>query len=404
MKTTFNISHEQLYNLYIPLHSALNGYAAALKKADDRFLDSSKSVISRVIQIAEKAFVSIGHLAHIAFKAITSTFFIWSNLGNIKNWEKLGCDKDISLLTEDQQVAARGRIEADVEKLMPEDSKEAKNAAINQILTYYARGYKIYGPMVRLWVEHLFEKANKENKSIVFMARDGIAPFHVAHELINKPEFRSKYPNLTPERLSLVYLSRNVMAWASKACEENKKIATRYLNQEIPNTTNPEGLLFVDIGFMGSMIDKIRDLMSKSHHAGKSCDFEYLISHTKKASGFLGDLKDPLKDIESAGLNPAVHWLEDSHQGIQKSPKTLIEFEGRIVPDTIAGREECTKDPLQKLLRKFASMGCEEGASELVLAANEHDRFNEKKSYMIRFEDTLRKIKNLELPIFIEHS
>ena len=234
------------------------------------------------------------------------------------------------------------------------------------------------------------------------MARDGIAPFHVAQQLMKKDEYKEKFPMITEDRISLVYLSRKVMH-TSFLSDEGKILAKDYLKQEISQKSNPKGFIFVDIGFRGSTIEMIRTLMLESH-PNKSVEFDYLISHTPNAAGFLGNLESPLEDIESAGLNPAVHWLEDSHQGIEKSPKNLVRTDKGISPDTLNQGLTCTKDPLQKLLRQFASEKCVEGAVELDIPENQEIKKSQEDHFKANFVETLKKIKQRSLPIFIEHS
>jgi hypothetical protein len=78
----------------------------------------------------------------------------------------------------------------------------------------------------------------------------------------------------------------------------------------------------------------------------------------------------------------------------------------KVVPNTLVPGQEksCTDDVIQKLLRKYASLACEEEAANIVLADTVEERAAQFAQYKRSFEDTLKKIKKLKLPIFIEHS
>ena len=57
----------------------------------------------------------------------------------------------------------------------------------------------------------------------------------------------------------------------------------------------------------------------------KKYPFNFLVSHSKEATGFIGNMNVPLQSIPTnkAGGNKAVHWLEDTHQGVINSAKRL---------------------------------------------------------------------------------
>ena len=79
--------------------------------------------------------------------------------------------------------------------------------------------------------------------------------------------------------------------------------------------------------------------------------FNFLVSHSEKASGYIGNVEVKLSSVESAGSNRAVHWLEDTHQEVINSPRYLVrKADQEVVPNVLL-------DPLKPLTRKEEAPG-----------------------------------------------
>lgn len=282
-----------------------------------------------------------------------------------------------------------------------------KDAIVFETISCYARSSEVYGPVVVAWVEYLLNKANQGNQKLVFMARDGIAPYKMAMEMMQEPDYQSKYPNLVgDDKIALAYFSRKVVDHAQSS-DQNKALLQKYVTQL--GISDGDQCIFVDIGFTGSMITKLRDMLP-----GITISFDYLISHTPNADGFIFSANDPslankqpgsLHTIQSiaykaAGSNLATHWLEDTHQGVGESPTHLVEKEGKIYPNTkIPGQKQYTAKPGSHdfMLRKWARRA-------IVRSRNKYPPSTIRKDAAIKkLDDTLTSIKNLEIPLLIQH-
>lgn len=403
------VSEIQLNSIYLPLQVRLNECGTALANLDRAFA-GRRNLASRVNYAAQMALTLVAHAFKIAATFVTTTCFFLSRLKKMRNWEQNGCAIDINRLSPDEIDAIRPKILDDLSRYMPKDSSPQKiESAYNQILSYYARSGKIYGPVVRLWVDHLLAKAAESNSSIVFLARDGIAPFEVAKELLNDPAYQARYPSLCEKNnVSLAFLSRKVI----HSIKKDRELGAAYLRQLLPSdligtsddAASAKNVMFVDIGFAGSMIEEIKNLMSQATEIdfSKRCSFHYLISHTEKANGFLGNLSRPLHDVISAGKNPAVYWLEDSHQTSIKSPSFLVRHEdGQVYPNTLLPDNTefiNVSDPLQILLRNYSTQAAIDFALKI-------DGFSYAAKYeaLALFKSTLADIKRTKLPLFIQH-
>lgn len=199
----------------------------------------------------------------------------------------------------------------------------------------------------------------KKPAKIVFMARDGIPPLHAAEAL--KRLRPAEYGDV---HVCLAYLSRKVMKDLDEKGEDGDRIFQAYMEQL--GIERGDNVIFVDVGFAGSMIKPIKDKLAKGDFIHPTCiDFSYLISLTNNPSGYnaFGFLADNstrrMRSCEFAGGNPGVHWIEDTHQTAQISPKYLVErADGTIEPNIIS--EDGTVDtvigdnPKDYILRHWA--------------------------------------------------
>lgn len=246
------------------------------------------------------------------------------------------------------------------EQLFKDKTPEQIAKYEKRALSCYASSYMHYSPVVIEWTHSVLETAMAfaPPKRVVFLARDGIAPYEVAKVLQKKyPEKYGQVP------LSLLYISRRVKDWAM-ANEENTQMFIDYVKQEglKPN----EKCLFIDIGFCGSMIWDIKDLLKD---LTSDIQFGYLISHTPNARGFMGNMSKKLESVKGAGQNPAVHWLEDMHQGVHNSPSRLFRDPTGIIRPYIAdgkGQTTCKEDvPKSYLNKMFGLKAVIDGANDM---------------------------------------
>lgn len=224
------------------------------------------------------------------------------------------------------------------------DKSQAKiDKYVDRALSTYGSTYDVYAPVVMEWAHSLLETAKTYDppQRLVFMARDGIAPYKVAKLL--KERYPDKYGDVP---LSLVYLSRKVINWSIS----NEEILRDYMIQR--GIEAGQACIFVDVGFTGSMIKSIKKAL---HNVTANIRFAYLVSLTQDANGFMSNMETKMDSVPQAGVNPAVHWLEDTHQGIVDSPTSLVIENGRIRPNTKAGvKSTCIKsDPKSYLYKTF---------------------------------------------------
>lgn len=228
-----------------------------------------------------------------------------------------------------------------------------------QALSSYASSYMNYSPVVIEWVHSVLETAmaSVPPKRVVFLARDGIAPYEVAKILQQKhPKKYSKVP------LSLLYISRKVKDWATEN-ETNKKLFIEYVKQE--GLKFNEKCLFIDVGFLGSMIQPVKQMLKD---LTPDIQFGYLVSHTQEAHGFMANMEVKLESVKAAGNNAAVRWLEDTHQGVKNSATKLTKDEKGIIHPYIInkkGHSTCKEEnPKSYLYKYFGLKAVIDGAND----------------------------------------
>lgn len=314
--------------------------------------------------------------------------------------------EDSKNLTEDELTKVRG----DALKLIKDNTLQVglTEAAIQAAISTYSSSRKQYGPVVFEWVKSVLDTAKVEGRKVVFMARDGIAPYEVAKIL------KEKDPNYKDVDISLVFLSRSIISTASEN-KEDKNLVHDYLIQEC-NMQKNDKCLFVDVGYQGSMISKIKKLTSCLN---LNLKFEYLLSHNPNIDGFLEDVKTPLKSIpiNEAGNNLATYWLEDTHQSNLESPKKLqrMEKNGKqvVIPDIFVGSEPMTckkTQPIDFLLKHFGLEAVMDYAKKRVSEeqnpSNENPVAWKHSSEKMRneFDAFLNKCRAKEHVLFVHHT
>lgn len=234
-----------------------------------------------------------------------------------------------------------------------------RDLCILKAIATYATSRTYYGPIVCEWAHSLLDTAVIENRKLIFLARDGIAPYITCKLL--KEAFPDKFNKV---EIYLIYISRTV-AYSSVQLDEeisssdkhvvdylktvqnrDPDILRKYIVQET-DLKESDRCIFVDVGFGGSIIRPVKRQLKSMLVDAQFC---YLISHTTsekvrkekyRAHGFLAHLEQrPLDPVNKAGGNPAVHWIEDTHQGVLLSPKILFQTDsGKIVPATVTEKE-----------------------------------------------------------------
>jgi len=240
---------------------------------------------------------------------------------------------------------------------------EDKEIWVELAMSAYASSREIYAPVTENWAKSLLDRAAKDGKKLVFLARDGLAPYLVAQKL------QQSDPKYVDVKMCYAYISRKVAFDAAHRTVDGVPLLQKYMEQL--GIEKDDDCLMVDIGFGGSMISTIkRDLRSLTGNI----DFEFLVSKTPNASGFVGDLEHPLQALRSAGGNPATHWMEDMHQGIIKSPsKLVVTSDGQIVPNVLVGKgpDTCRETrPIDYMVRFWALQGVLDGVSNSSAAAS----------------------------------
>ncbi len=225
---------------------------------------------------------------------------------------------------------------------------------VNKAAATYASSRIYYAPVVVEWVHSVLEtsKAFQKDPSsqphrVIFLARDGIPAYEIAKELIRK--YPEKYADIP---VSLLYISRKVKDWTNEN-EANKQMLIDYAKQE--GVQKDDKCMVIDIGFFGSMIQPIKDAFQD---LTEDIQFGYLVSHTQQAYGFMGNLTEKLDSVIAAGQNPAVHWLEDTHQGVKNSATKLVQVNGKIIPYITDkfGQETCKVSSEKSYLYKYFGM------------------------------------------------
>lgn len=369
-----------------------------------------KRTVAPIANVGKKAVFDLAKVICAIFTGVYSLVSYPIRAYKQHKIEKLGIKQSLALLDENEKGAFRKDLERHLEShpiskpfllscIWPFLSSQRKENLITEakdkITASYFRSKKIYGPVARAWTDALLEKAHKEHKKVVFLARDGIAPYRIAKALMKTQEYREKYPELVEDKqITLAYFSRKVI---NSAVENDKTrgIFDKYVTKEL-GLKDGDKCIFVDVGFEGSMIDNFRNILLPR----VGIDFEYLISLTPKANGFLATNEKRLTSVAKAGGNPGIHWLEDTHQGSQESPKELVEVAGNVYPNTRVpeAHKYCVrKNSLEYLVREFSQDAVVESAKGAPIPQDQRDTIKK------TFDATLGQIKAKEIPLFVEH-
>lgn len=461
---------QPMYEVGGYLNSCYSVPAIAVK-ADDNFLKRAVAPIANGLKVSVLAVAfAVGELGAFIFSVLSWPIRAYQ----LSKVREQALKDDLNRLTPQEHDLLNQDIKAFIEKKskvgLTIDPNEL-DTCIEQVKAYYARSRDIYGAVAVKWAEYLLNKANANGQKLVFMARDGAAPYKLAQNMMKEEAYQQAYPGMAQEgRIVMGYFSRKVVG-NSYETPEGQKLFKEYLVNEL-GIKPGDNCLFVDVGFEGSMIDKIREMASDltgvqasaeefkpvasplnqsrvkakipNHAHAKASQmsfwdkvsnlfsppkveapkkgevplnpakakaglekkkvtvkFEYLISLTPKATGFLGTNDEKLASVPWAGGgNYGVHWLEDSHQGVISSPTHLVKHsDGHIYANTaIPGQEQtCIHSAKDYVLRKFSKKAVTD-------AYKTTDPTADLKVLKSDFDNTLDRILRCELPLLISHA
>jgi hypothetical protein len=239
------------------------------------------------------------------------------------------------------------------------------------------------------WAKSLLVRAKEQNLRLVFMARDGLGPYEMAKILKERNSEFSSVP------IHYIYLSRALV-------EGEKAKLSQYLSQE-GLLTDDRKLLFVDIGFLGTMVPKIRAALSEAGVPSdpsidkNAAEFEFFISTADKANGYVSSPQNVLPTVISAGSNRGVHWIEATHHGVLQSATALVSDENnRLIPNSVYQKATCKeKNPLDFLCVRMAGKALRDCARRAQEISTEWPRTNTCPDHLkTRFDQILHHVKN----------
>lgn len=273
----------------------------------------------------------------------------------VKHRIKKQIEKDIKILSPDQEKMIREKIQHKVKSDRLEKLIQDDQALEDVFIANYASSYRHYGPVVLDFVTSLFDTAKEKNYKLVFLARDGLAPYAVAKIL--QEQHPEKYG---PIHTAYVYFSRKVVS----SSQSQEGLLAEYLKQQ--GIEENDRCIFVDVGFQGSMIGSIKKQLASLK---LKMQFKYLVSHTDKARGFMATMETPLASLGHAGFSRAAHWLEGAHQGVIHSATKLVRGpDGKIYPNSVPlGQEPSTwkkENPVIYMIKHFCIEGVLDYARE----------------------------------------
>ncbi|MDP3792193.1 MAG: hypothetical protein Q8Q89_00475 [bacterium] len=209
-----------------------------------------------------------------------------------------------------------------IEKHLEDLSKEKQGEILKDAMRLYEVSRDKVAPVVLDFARWCLERA-KPGQKVLFLARDGLAPWIAARLLVRQ----GKFPGITEDQLKYTHLSRNI-TW-----QEDEATLKQYLSQ-LGVEDNDEDLLTVDVGMFGAIHRSLQELYPQ-----KKVTSLYLISASRDEGieGYLSDVKKGTSSIDpiwkSIPGNPAVHFLEDTFSGFYGSTQGLEKSEdGTIKP------------------------------------------------------------------------
>ena len=219
-----------------------------------------------------------------------------------------------------QSEHTKAKFAAFIEKHFDDIGKEKQEELLRDAARLYEVSRDEVAPVVLDFAGWCLEKV-APGQTVLFLARDGLAPWIAARLLVRQ----GRFPGISEEQLKYAQLSRKIM-W-----EESRETIRDYLSQ-IGVENDGGDLLMVDIGMYGAIHSSLQNLYPQ-----KKAKSLFLISASNQEGieGYLSDVKkkskfdDPLwKNISG---NPAVHFLEDTFSGFYSSTQGLERTEGGAI-------------------------------------------------------------------------
>jgi len=253
-----------------------------------------------------------------------------NNMSNLHNQ----IAKDLQLFENHETLLEKKKIE--IIKFLEQENIELQENIVEKTLAVYATSQSYYAPIVFLWSKYLLKKAKKENRCLMFLARDGIPPYLISLKFKNK--FQDYYKELNTH---LLYFSRNVLQNSAPP------LIIDYMKQEkiTPN------YLIVDIGYAGSCTPKIKELihkMEKSPQKIVNIKYNFLLSFNSRIKGFLNSKEYRLPFFYAPSYEErkfTIKWLENTHHGLLPEAHILVKLpNGEIVPDSFINKKNYRKD------------------------------------------------------------
>ncbi|OGM97096.1 MAG: hypothetical protein A3B86_03105 [Candidatus Yanofskybacteria bacterium RIFCSPHIGHO2_02_FULL_38_22b] len=215
-----------------------------------------------------------------------------------------------------------GKLTSFMEKHLDDISKEKQGEILKDAMRLYEVSRDKVAPVVLDFARWCLERA-KPGQKVLFLARDGLAPWIAARMLVRQ----GKFPGITEDQLKYAHLSRNI-TW-----QEDETTLKQYLSQ-LGVEDDGEDLLTVDVGMFGAIHQSLQELYPQ-----KKVNSLYLISASRDEGieGYLSDVKKGTGSIDpiwkSIPGNPAVHFIEDTFSGFYGSTQGLEKSEdGTIKP------------------------------------------------------------------------
>lgn len=209
-----------------------------------------------------------------------------------------------------------------IEKHLEDIGKKKQEEILQDSLRLYEVSRDKVAPVVLDFARWCLERA-KPGQKVLFLARDGLAPWIAARLLVRQ----GKFPGITEDQLKYAHLSRNI-TW-----QEDEATLKQYLAQ-LGVEDNEDDLLTVDVGMFGAIHRSLQELYPQ-----KKVSSLYLISASRDEGieGYLSDIKKGTSSIDpiwkSIPGNPAVHFIEDTFAGFYGSTQGLEKSEdGTIKP------------------------------------------------------------------------
>lgn len=175
-----------------------------------------------------------------------------------------------------------------------ENFEEAMRAAIVREgrELYHAAGQDVLGPLVVRFVEHILTNAPR-GATVAFLARDAEPYFEAAKVLSELPEFSNKdlqlrYVTLNRQHFKIFDENLN-REQPSESDREQEELKDLYLRQEMFG--NPHGVVIVDTGCWGTMIEKLwKEMDVKGRAALNLSQVYFMYSHNPGIYGFVNDV------------------------------------------------------------------------------------------------------------------